>query len=240
MTDKSKILDRIVKLFALGGSGSNTTEAEMMSAVTKARQLMVEHNLTMADIDGIKDKATAERVAHNINATHAYTRKIRDLARYDLIVGQAVEKLFDVKLVYYSGRSALNGGYSRIRFVGTEIDAAIAVQVFHIILTAVRKAARSTFGKSTWSANHEAYAIGYAERIRRRAYDLADARQSDTLALVLYSKKHAIDKFMAAVKYDTTIKSRKPQDLNSTAYALGYADGGDYNLDFGKVVESAS
>lgn len=242
MTDKNKIIDRIVKLFRLGGQGgmaSNGTEAEMMAAVTKARQLMTEHNISMADIHGVTDKASADRVEYEIKNTNAYTRKIRDLARYDQLIGVAVAKMFDVRVLYYSGKH--NHGYSSVRFLGEITDAAIAVEVFHIMLTHVRKETRRIYGGgNSWGIQHTSYAEGYAHRLAARAEEAAKAAAPESVALVLYSKAAAIARYHAEhVTVADTSKDRKAKkkDRDLVAYNRGYRDGGAYNMDFGKAVK---
>lgn len=242
MADKNKIIDRIVKLFRLGGQGgiaSNGTEAEMMAAVTKARQLMTEHNISMADIHGVTDKASADRVEYEINNTTAYTRKIRDLARYDQLIGVAVAKMFDVRVLYYSGRH--NHGYSSVRFLGEVTDAAIAVEVFHLMLTHVRKETRRIYGGgNTWSIQHTSYAEGYAHRLAIRAEEAAKANQPESVALVLYSKTSAIQRYYQEnVTTADTSKDRagKKKDRDLLAYNRGYRDGAAYNMNFGKTVK---
>ena len=48
---RDKLISRVVKLFRLGDvSRSNTTEGELLSAVTKARELMALHNIEMVEV----------------------------------------------------------------------------------------------------------------------------------------------------------------------------------------------
>lgn len=239
MTDKNKILDRIVKLFKLGGEfgGTNTHEAEMMSAVTKARQLMTEHNISMADLHGITDKESAARIEYNIRSNTAYTRKIRDLADYDKVVAMAIEYLFGVKALYYSGRH--NWGTSSIRFIGEEVDTAIAVQVFHIILTAVRRHTRARYGGgNTWGISHTSYALGYAERIRTRAREASMEKGSETAALVVWSKNTAINKWIAD-NTESAKEDRKQRDkkFDRAAFSRGYENGQHYDINFRNTVK---
>lgn len=229
MTDKNKIIERIVKLFRLGHASSNTTEAEMMLAATKARQLMVEHSIAMADIEGITDKVTAERVVHNIKMHTAYTRKISDLADYDQFVAQAVDRLFDVRHLYWSGRN--NHGVSVMRFVGTEIDAEIAAEVFHIILTHVRKMARRTYGSDKWTKEHTSYAVGFANRLIVKAEELKKAEQSNTLALVLYSKSQAVSRWLDQNIVWEKAETRRAKHYDNEALSRGYIDGNAYNIE---------
>lgn len=230
---KKKWIDKIVNLFRLGehkatGGQMGATEAEVMLAVTRARELMVKHNIAMADIEGIKDKATAERVVHDIRSHTAYTRKIRDLADYDLQVAAAVETLFDVKALYGSGR--LNAGLSTMRFVGVETDAQIASEVFHIILQHVRKMARRKYGSDSWGKQHTAYAVGFGMRLRTRADELKKAEASNTLALVLYSKTHAIKRWTDDhVNWTKDDRKQKQYDIDGLRH--GYHDGGKYNIE---------
>jgi hypothetical protein len=249
VTDKTRIVERIIKLFRLGNVNvtgthhveSNTTEAEMMAAVTKARQLMTEHNISFSDIHHVTDKASADKIKFDIGSHTAYTRKIRDLADYDRWIATAVERMFDVKSLYYPGKHHSNHGYSSIRFAGEPTDAAIAIEVFHIILTHVRRMARNRFGGGNyWGRQHTSYAVGFAQRLWQRADEAAKAKQPECVALVLASKAAAIEKW-----YQTHITRIPEEELgkerertyDDDARALGYIEGGEYNLNFDKAVK---
>ena len=228
--DRKKAMERIVKLFKLAGEmglESNTTDAEMSAAATKARQIMTEYNIAFAELKGVTDKATADRIEYDVQNHTAYTRKIRDLADYDRVVAAAVEKLFDVRSLYYSGRYS---GYASMKFVGEVNDAHLAADVFHIILTHVRRAARKQYGSASWGKSHTSYAVGFARRLVTKADELAKAAQPEVVALVLASKSGAVQRWIDTnIEWDTAKPKTKNYDIH--AYHAGYHDGAAYNID---------
>ncbi len=57
---ENKLLDRIKKLQSL--AGNNPSESEAIAAAAKVQELLLEHNLSMADVDGHEVGETAEKV----------------------------------------------------------------------------------------------------------------------------------------------------------------------------------
>ena len=55
--EREKLLNKVVKLFRLGdASRSHTTEGELLAAITKARELMALHNISMVEVEGSLDE----------------------------------------------------------------------------------------------------------------------------------------------------------------------------------------
>lgn len=228
--NKEKIVERIIKLLTLGGQGavaSNSTEQEMEAALTKAKQLMAQHNLSMADVELKVGQTRADVFRERIREASAYTRK-GSLAYYDKIVAQTVNALCDVTNLIYT----YPNGYRSMTFIGHEEDVAVAKEIFMIILEAVRAAARRTYGTG-WSKSHTSYAIGFASRLYHRAKAAADLSkpEQDTVALVLYDKNQALKAYME----EEHAKLRKGRKLNTSkldadAYWTGHRHGASYNL----------
>jgi hypothetical protein len=90
MNNKSDIIERIQKLFAMGDSSRNPNEEEVKTALAMAMKLMHEHNLSLSDVqlkqeqNNIKQEATNEQ-----GKFHLWERTLASL----------VGKLFDCRVV---------------------------------------------------------------------------------------------------------------------------------------------
>lgn len=245
MDDKQKkLIDRIVKLFKLGSAEANTTEAEMMLAVTKARQMMAEHGISMQDVELHKGVDVATRMDSMIRDVPVYTRAGTKLADYDWQVAHAVAELTDTAVFCSKGFGALGksskrpqGGYGRtisVLFVGQEADVALAGELFHLWLTDVRKLARRTYGGgNTWGIQHTSYAIGVAQRLKVRAREMVHLSNADqqTWGLIVSDKKSAIARWTAKhAAPDSGQKKRRGTDLDASAFHRGYNDGAQINM----------
>ncbi len=234
--NKDRILDKVIKLFALGGSDANTTEHEMMAAITAAKRLMARHNLHMAEVEAKMDAPTVSEVRRRVVVFSAYTRKIADFAAYDYCVARAVEFLTDTRAVIRKGRTTIKGlrygdGYSVMQFVGTEADAELAQEIYIIFLESVRHCARLVYGKG-WSASHTAYALGYGTRMARRAESMREVeltpQETQSLALIVRDKKVEIDRWLDANAHQGP--PRKIRMTDHVAYAQGYHDAATADL----------
>jgi hypothetical protein len=226
---KSKIIDRILKLFKLGGENANTTEHEMLLAVTKARQMMAEHQVSMAEIELAKGTATAQRIEVVIRERSAYTRAGGTLAKYDHAVANAVSILTDTRAILYRKKKTLWQKASiSMTFIGDEQDTLLASELFMIWLVDVRRRTRAVYGneKNGWSDKHTSYAVGMGVRMMDRARQqvhMATAAKQQTWGLVLASKQEALARFMDKIppgKKDT-------RQYDSEAFNRGYMDGGE-------------
>lgn len=227
---REKILDRIVKLFRLGAADANTTEAEMLLAISRAKDMMARHHLSMAEVE--EKLGTPEHVnqlREKVREYTAYTRKIADFAYYDYNVAACVMSLTGTRAIVQTGKNSWQG-LSKMEFVGIEEDAHIAAEIFIIFLEAVRRAARQTYG-SGWSVRHTSYAIGFSSRMARRAQDMGNQlnkQEATTYALVLADKQGAINEYMLAKRIKPS--TRKPKIGDSESYSRGWHDGANINL----------
>jgi hypothetical protein len=233
MDDKrKKLIDRVVKLFRLGAADSGTTEAEMMLAVSKARQLMAEHAISMTDIESLKGHDAASAMDARIRDVPVYTRAGKSLADYDWHVASAVGALTDTEVFVRNQRGPnKKGGWSdlvSVVFVGDEDDVALAGELFHLWLTEVRKMARRKFGSgNTWGIIHTSYAVGVGHRLGVRAREMVhlSAQGQQVWGLVVSNKKDAIARWKAKFAGPVKERSKRKKEIDPMAYAMGYRDG---------------
>ena len=228
--NKDKILDRILKLFKLGGVDANTTEHEMMAAITKAKSLMAQYDLSMADVESKAGVAHTQEIAIKVEKYTAYTRKISNFAPYDYNVASAVETLTSTRAIVRRGRKAWDR-LSIMSFVGSQVDVQIAAEIFIIFLESVRRAARQTYGPG-WTGSHTSYALGFSRRMSDRSREMVrdlTPQQASTVALVVRDKTTAINQWLADNTTQET-KVRRVRVADGSAYSQGYVDGGAMDL----------
>lgn len=227
---RKKIIDRIVNLFNLGGN--NPSEQEMMLAVTRARQMMAEHQVSMAEIELAKTAGDRKRIQVVIEHYPAYTRAGRNLAHYDHCVAQAVGTLTDTRAFLRTQQDWITSKYHiSMMFMGAEADVALAGELFLIWLGAVRKMAYAKYGagKNVWGKQHTAYAVGVAARLNARAAEQVrlSTPQAETWALVLASKSEALARAWDQLQLKEA-RQRKIKD--EEAFARGWTDGGSFDM----------
>jgi len=227
--EKQKVIDRILKLFRLGSQDANQNENELLLAVTKARQMMAEHQISMADIELAKGKDKASRIEVIITEHTAYTRSGGTLAKYDHAVAAAVGIMTDTQSVLSKTRWTNGKTTISMNFIGDDGDAQLAVALFPIWLSTVRAMAYRIYGsgKNAWSAQHTAYAVGVGTRMYERAREATkhlSPDQQQTWGLVVASKTEALARYKQE-KGITRAKPRKEKSLDSEAFLKGLLDG---------------
>ena len=224
--EREKLINKVVKLFRLGdASRSHTTEGELLAAITKARELMALHNISMVEVEGSLDETKVNELRIKVKEHSAYTRKGK-FARYDHPIMSAVSVLTDTK-VYLRNEN----GHQSCMFVGDETDAHIAGELYLVLLPALRKFTRIECG-SGWSKYHTDYAMGFGKRVTERAQALVDKeKENKSMALVLTKKNEALSQYMNNLDLSPTrLRNRNM----SNEFYKGYRDGSKMNLSFQK------
>jgi len=220
---RDRLISKVVKLFRLGDvSRSNTTEGELLSAISKAKELMAVHNIAMVEVEGRLDESKVNELRIKIKEHSAYTRKGK-FARYDHPIMRAVSVLTDTD-IYLSNK----GGYQSAMFVGEETDAHVAGELYTILLPSLRRYTRQACGKG-WSANHSDYAMGFGTRVEERAKQQVqlNKQQQQSMALVRTKKKDALSQFMNKLQL---APGRQRRQTHNEQYSRGYVDGTKMNF----------
>lgn len=222
--EREKLINKVVKLFRLGdASQSRTTEGELLAAITKARELMALHNISMVEVEGSLDETKVNELRIKVEEHSAYTRKGK-FARYDHPIMNAVSTLTDTK-VYLKNYD----GHQSCMFVGAEIDAHVAGELYTVLLSSLRKFTRQECGTG-WSRMHTDYALGFGRRVVERAQSLVDKEKSNqSMALVLTKKNEALSQYMN--KLGLASAKQRPRQVSDKFYQ-GYNDGTKMNLSF--------
>ena len=227
--EREKLINKVVKLFRLGdASRSHTTEGELLAAITKARELMALHNISMVEVEGSLDETKVNELRIKVKEHSAYTRKGK-FARYDHPIMSAVSVLTDTK-VYLRNEN----GHQSCMFVGDETDAHIAGELYLVLLPALRKFTRIECG-SGWSKYHTDYALGFGKRVVERAQALVDKEKGNkSMALVISKKSKALSQYMNSLNLSSARQRRRQI---SDGFYQGYRDGTKMNLSFTKNIK---
>jgi hypothetical protein len=218
---KARIVRRIAALFKLGGN--NASEAEVLAAVGKAKVLMVEHSVSMHDIDTHAGKEQAKRIRVTVEENPGYTRK-GNFAKYDHPIMQATRHICTCQVYIRTLGYRDSGMQQQVVFYGEAVDAAVAGELYLIMLKSLRRFTREVMGKG-WSKRHTDYALGFGIRVAERAREQArvsDPRVAKTAALVLVSKTDAIAQYRAALRLGRARQVNRPLGPDGLQ---GYADG---------------
>lgn len=226
--DRSKVLKKIVGLLNLGDRTANVNEAEVEAAVSKAKQLMVEHAISPDEINAFKEPLS-RRAQERMRANVIYTRK-GALAHYDYRAAHATASVTGTRWFRKLTDSLTTSAHwTSIVFVGTEHDVAVATELFFILLETVRRRSRQQYG-SKWGKRHTDYAMGFSWRLEDRAAQ--DVPVTQSTALVLADKSTAVTHY-----YQQFIDPDKPSfdvrtgDITSKEFARGWQDGAHESLD---------
>jgi len=223
----SKVLDRISKLIAL--SSNNTNEAEAATALAKARQLLLDHGLSMNEVEAhaeAKAEATESFVAEVASPTmkkpEAWKRYLATIIA-DYTMTRAI-----ISTLRYSKEF-------RIRFIGAPENIASAAFIYSEFIQMIPSMGAQAY--KTWSSTPAAsyasvgrkawirhYAIGFIEGLATQLDDLTRTDTPEVTALIVASESRIND--YLAVNYPTLGEARAvhtPLDLD--AYGLGALDG---------------
>lgn len=165
------IIDKIRKLMAL--AGNNPSEAEREAAMRKAHQLLIQHNLSMTDV-----QINVESVAVYADDADYKNEPFRR------VILTAIAKLYFCEVVFTIQQKRV-----RANFVGMKVDAEIAKTVANSILVSVAHQAsihHNANGLKGWSA----FANGAALAIHHRCMDMIRTAHNEKVpgtALVVQS-----------------------------------------------------
>lgn len=224
------IVSKITKLLQL--AGNNSSEAEADAALTKAHQLLAEHNLSLDDVkpqQQNKAEVFEEIITEDQQLSSGLWR--RNLA-------------FSVADLHFCKMLAV-AAQNKVIWIGTKTNITVGKSIFAylqntIIRLAKREitwnlAAASTAEKTRWKSQ---FCEGCVLRLRSRISALLAETKNDTLTIsargntlpaILDQNEKRIDSFMA-VKFTNIRQGRRRVHRSSDALNAGYKAGGEISL----------
>jgi len=218
MKTVEKVLDRVKKLLALSQS-DNENEAALAAA--QAHKLLLEHNLSIADMgEGVED--TKEDIEQEL--VHEGGR----VPRWRTYLVTGVAKAFGCSSLVVTGRR-----YTGLKIVGVAGDIAVAkVTLDYLELVIDRLAEENAYGMGRGYVN--SYRIGLAARICERLQQKTAATEREVVAkaseagtaMVLRRKTDLVD-FMS--KYTKKYNPGKNK-IDYSGYGAGIRDAENVGL----------
>jgi hypothetical protein len=166
-----------------------------------ARRLMDKHGLTMGDVDAFRTDAAkaASETFTKAEAKNVYAE--RELAMFKRVLAQSVQELTDT---YFHTRytSEWNTAKSKyemkqhVNFVGEELDVAVAVATFRMLMKSCVRIARDVYGQK-WGVSHTSFVEGFAQGVSDKVAEMKRSSETqfdgtadaETFTLMRVSKK---------------------------------------------------
>lgn len=239
--NRDQLLDRVRKLLALADQGRNNSVAEAASAAALAQRLLLENQLSVADVETINPLGTAADPIVEIEGDRADEGRL-PLWLACLMHGIATAN--DCTTIRWRGGT----GYNRITVIGPKSTVDGIVYLYQYLakeierLRQARGTARGPLGVArprgrSW---HASFRIGAVNEVCAR---LKTARRDQTVelgskctALVLRSKVD-VERFKEEHHPNTT-KGRRSQARSSDGYHDGREAARSINLGGGKGLPS--
>jgi hypothetical protein len=220
-----KVINRIEKLFVHAESAESIgSQAEAEAFAAKARALMVEHKLEIADLDlSGEAKSASEPESFYVEATEWGDRKKRRAISWRRNLAWKLSPAYFCKVLGCSGRT------NSLYIIGAEEDKNAFLRGFQTLLKVAEDLADAAYDehKSMWGSDrtwkiswYDGFVAGVDERVQR---ELREEKQNlDEHALVVV--KDQMTKVEGAVKkfHPRTVSSKQSRSRHhSDAYAAG-------------------
>jgi hypothetical protein len=213
--NKSDIIDKIRKLFALGDRTRNPNEGEVKTALGMASKLMKEHNLNLSEIDLEKQK-------EDISEEFSKTRSI--IAFWERKLAKMVAKLFNCDAI-------INANYNRNRgyiFIGFKEEAKLASQCYEYLDYNIRILA------NTYSKQKMDFYAGITDRLQERINEeiKLNTPQETSKCTAIVCCKDKLIKSYEKKNMSLTMERRSKPDIDEVSpdYYKGYLSGDKLDL----------
>jgi hypothetical protein len=219
--EKSKLIERIQKLFSLGDKNRNPNEGEVKSALRKAKQLMKQYNLSLSELDLEQQK---EDIIQSTTKGTAY------IAFWQRKLADMIGKLFNCDPIidprYYSR------GYV---FVGFKEEANLAVKCYDYLTDVIKILA------NLHSKNKMDFYAGITDRLQERIdkeIKLNNPIIESKCKAIVCCKEALINSYEEKNIHLENIHFREPHiAVASIDYIKGYRQGGKIDMQNRKKVK---
>lgn len=209
--NKQKIIDRINKLFSLADTSRNQSEEEVSEALSKAKTLMAEYDLSESDlIQGQSKESKWEFLSQVI-----YSEK-QTFDKWQRMLFFGISKLTHTR-IWQGG----NRGSRYVKIVGESVDVGIAIALYNILKKQARRLAEEKYVTRT---DRRSYCEGFAGGVQQQAKEKVkslSAASENKYAIISTEKTEWLAKKGVILDEGVTVKSYR----NPIAYKNGYKDG---------------
>lgn len=202
--DRENILNKVKKLFAL--AGNNSSEEEARQATLKAQELMVKHNIDMAEVDGVD------------------LDKSEEITEVGVDVGPKKWKYTLAHIVADNFRCRFfMRGKEHFIFYGHETDAHIAAETFKFLFNMGNKLGNRL-------AREARAKYGYADNVYNSCVmgfcaGLKEVLGEQSVALMVVMPEDVKDAYEERTKGFRVCHSSAPRAYNGAAFETGRAEG---------------
>jgi len=218
-----KLIEKIQKLFALAGNNPNEQEAQLAAA--KAHELLVEHGLSMSEVEG-HENGNTEFVEEIVSIG---TKKV---PRWEGYLAVTVSERFYCKVIKMNKWKDGDWNYY-YTFVGRPNDCRVASYTFEFLRSAAKKCADKYWkdikvSGESWKYKHgkgekAAYQLGFVVGVKETL--MAQIKKEQEMGLIYVGpsglNKYYEDKYNPSKGKKSGIKFKASQN----SYNQGYEDG---------------
>lgn len=217
---RDAIIERIKKLFNLAENNPNEHEAAL--AAERARQMLGAYDLCLADLKE-QPEAVIEK-GHEIGKSY--------FPKWLTMLAGIVARHFNCRALYYTGWN------SRVQFIGTTTDIAIAEYVFVYLRRTIEEIAKKTPTPNGMNGKRwkESFKYGLVEGIagnlksmKRRSESVADEATQAKAGDLVVVKRDAVEAYIKG-KYPKLRTRRDYSDVDDFAAMEGYRAGKDISI----------
>ncbi len=239
ITDKDKIIEKIKKMLALSKSAN---EHEAALAASKAKEMLDNHNLEMAEIDEADievDKYSILDDRYNKNETEReeHREKGHNWPVWKRRLVGAIANNMD--LGFYIGVT-YKKSYTKMMLVGTKTDVQVAeyllIYLVRQIKTLTRKYAKDSGINNRLEYYKNSYRLGIIRTLENRFIEMKHTshikmESTSTGKDLVVVKNGAIEKELSKLDF-SKFRSRS-SIINTDAYGKGQSDGKDISIRMG-------
>lgn len=189
MTQES-VLAKVKKLLALGDEKSGAFEQEALNALSIAKKLIAQHNISEAELEIDTDQASE---GYGFVDEEAMTENV---SAWQLTLVSVMMNLCGVQS--YRSRSRHNGK-STIHFMGKKEDVALATASLALFIELVKRRASAFCSPSENHTSYRSYAEGFSMQLLRRSREKVEMdtpEQQASLAVVEYDRDKKLQEWM--------------------------------------------
>jgi len=224
--DKTRIIERIKALLALGDSTRNPYEEEVKTALLMAQKMMKKYNLTISEIDF---KNSSDNEIHKTTTNYC-----GHLEPWKIELAQVMKILYGVAPIinqdYYHKRSFM--------FIGFKIDSELATYTYDYLVNLIDF--RSKLKYNGRRQQREAYLQGFLQCLLDRAEKETKKKDEESIKCnsLMIVKTDRINKWISENLKTCKTHSRKPMSLEDMIeYAEGYKDAKKVKLNNKKEIK---
>lgn len=224
---RKTIISRINKLFALADPSSNNHEGEILNALTLAKELMEEHQITEYELHQHAGEETPRWIFTKANLDLGNRSR---LFYWELCLINAVQNLTNTRCVQHTGTNLYNGKRSiTATFYGDEVDCQLALYLYSYLANSGNLLAKPLRGKTLKFSYLVGFSVAVFERSKPTPTSLTLTDQQNKYALVSTEKRDWLTNKLREEAPNLQSNKRSTR-VNSGAYESGYADGKNQSL----------